>query len=191
MIWADPISFREHVDDDAPRIVELMAARDVDLNVDSVRLMISIARQAHRRALSAWLRQNEPEYMVAPSTGPYAKWENRGKGSTGRFRDGSDVPRAPLASIYFLVNEFWRRELGLSFHPDFRPLCWDEDFTLQEQLAMLKGPALFFVLIAQSVDFFNYTARRCSLIHDGNYGSSAESVGRGARLSATGDQVEV
>ena len=34
---------------------------------------------------------------------------------------------------------------------------------------MLRGPALFYTLIAQAVDFYNYSAKRCSLIHDGNY----------------------
>ena len=80
-----------------------------------------------------------------------------------------DLPRAPLAAIYSLCNQFYRRELGLPFHPDFRPLKWDKDFDLTEQLSFLNGPALFFVLIAQSVDFFNYTARRCSLVHNGFY----------------------
>ena len=169
MTWADPIRFRAALDDGAPHVVEMMAARDVDLDPARVRLLISLARLAHQRCLSAWLRVHEPEYMVPPSTGPYARWENRGKGSTGRFRDGSDLPRAPLAAIYSLCNQFYRRELGLPFHPDFRPLKWDNDFDLTEQLSFLNGPALFFVLIAQSVDFFNYTARRCSLVHNGFY----------------------
>lgn len=169
MTWDDPISFRESLDDGAPHVVEMMAAVGIDLDVDSVRLLISVARQAHRRCLSAWLRAHEPEFMASRDRGPYARWINRRRGNTGRFRDGSDLPRAPLASLYFLVNEWWRRELRLSFHPDFRALAWDEDFTLQEQLAMLTGAALFFVLIAQAVDFFNYTAHRCSLVHDGNY----------------------
>ena len=169
MTWLDPISFREHVDDDAPRIVELMAERDVDLDVDAVHLLISIAQQAHRRALSAWLQVHEPGYKGPAPVGPYAPWERRRRGSAGRFRDSSDLPRAPLASIYFLCNAWWRRETGRAFHPDFRPLKWDEDFTLIEKLEMLNGPALFFVLVAQSVDFFNYTAKRCSLVHDGNY----------------------
>ena len=135
MTWADPISFREHVDDDAPHVVEMMAARDVNLNVDAVHRLISVARQAHRRALSAWLRVNEPEFMTPRSTGPYAKWENRRRKNPGRFRDGSDLPRAPLAAIYTLCNQFYRRELGHKFHPDFKPLKGGEDFTLQEQLA--------------------------------------------------------
>lgn len=167
--WSEPIRFREPGDNDAPHVVEMMAARNVDLDVDRVHLLVSVARQAHRRCLSAWLQTHEPEYMAPPSTGQYAAWESRGKGSTGRFRDESDLPRAPLTAIYFLVNEWWRRETGRTFHPDFRALDWDEDFNLTEQLAMLNAPALFFVLIAQSVDFFNYTARRCSLVHDGNY----------------------
>ena len=99
MTWADPISFRAALDDGAPHVVEMMAARAVDIDPDAVRLLISLARLAHQRCLSAWLRVHEPEYMVPPSTGPYARWENRGKGSTGRFRDGSDLPRAPLAAI--------------------------------------------------------------------------------------------
>lgn len=169
MTWAEPISFRESLDDGAPHIVEMMAAVDVDLDVDRVRLLVSLARQAHRRCLSAWLQTHEPEYMVPVQPGPYAAWERRRRGSAGRFRDGSDLPRPPLASVYMLCNQFYRRELGLPFHPDFRPLDWKEDFDLTEQLSFLNGPALFFVLIAQSVDFFNYTARRCSLIHDGNY----------------------
>ena len=169
MTWSDPIALPEQRGDDAHHIVTMMAERDVDLDVEAVRLLISQARLAHRRCLSAWLRENEPGYMAAPSTGPYAKWENRGRGSVGRFRDGSDLPRAPLAAVYFLCNEWWRRELGLRFHPDFEPLKWSEDFNLIEQLGMLKGPALFFVLVAQEVDLWNYTARRCSLIHDGYY----------------------
>ena len=169
MTWAEPISFREPGDNDAPHVVEQMFERGVDLDVDRVHLLVSVARQAHRRCLSAWLRQNEPEYMVPVQPGPYAAWERRRRGSAGRFRDGSDLARAPLAAIYMLCNQFWRRETKLPFHPDFRALAWDEDFTLIEQLEMLNPAALFFTLIAQSVDFFNYTARRCSLIHDGNY----------------------
>ncbi len=171
MTWDEPIVFRDHLDDPTNHIVEVMANLEdgVDLNPDSVRLLVSLARQAHRRCLSDWLRRNEYGYMQPPSTGPYAKWENRRRKNPGRFRDGSDLPRPPLAAIYFLCNEWWRRETGRTFHPDFRPLRWDEDFTFHEQLAMLKGPALFFVLIAQAVDFFNYTAKRCSLVHDGNY----------------------
>ena len=169
MTWDEPIAIPEQRGDDAQHVVEMLALRDVDLEVDSVRRLISVARLAHRRCLADWLRVNEPEFMSPRSTGPYAKWENRRRKNPGRFRDGSDLPRDPLAAIYMLCNQFYRRELGLKFHPDFKPLRWGEDFTLQEQLAMLKGPALFFVLIAQSVDFFNYTAKRCSLVHDGNY----------------------
>ena len=169
MTWFDEIPFSEQPDAPTHHIVEMMATVDVDLDPDAVRLLISVARQAHRRCLSDWLQRHEPEFMAPPSTGPYAKWENRGRGNTGRFRDGSDLPRPPLVAIYFLCNQFYRRELGLKFHPDFQALCWDEDFTLKEQLAMLKGPALLFTLIAQSVDFFNYTAKRCSLVHDGWY----------------------
>ena len=169
MTWSAPIPFREALDDGAPHVVEMMAAVGIDLDADSVRLLISIARQAHRRCLSAWLRANEPEHMGSPPVGAYARWEGRQRKNPGRFRDGSDLARAPLAAIYFLCNQFYRRETGSAFHPDFRPLKWGEDFTLTEQLEMLKGAALFFVLVAQSVDFFNYSAKRCSLIHDGNY----------------------
>ncbi len=169
MTWNDEIPIRQDSDDAAPHIVEMMGAVDVDLDPDAVRLLISQARLAHRRCLSDWLRQNEPGYMGRPSVGPYAKWENRRRKNPGRFRDGSDLAKAPLASIYFLCNRFYRRELGLKFHPDFDAVRWGLDFTFHEQLAMLKGPALFFVLVAQSVDFFNYSAKRCSLVHDGNY----------------------
>ncbi len=169
MTWNDPIPFRESLDDSGPHIVEMMAAVDVDLDVDRVRLLISLARQANRRCLSAWLQANEPEFRAPRDRGPYARWEGRQRKNPGRFRDGSDLARAPLAAIYFLCNQFYRRETGSAFHPDFRPLKWGEDFTLTEQLEMLKGAALFFVLVAQSVDFFNYSAKRCSLIHDGNY----------------------
>ena len=167
--WDEQIPFRDHLDDPTDHIVEMMGAVDVDLDPDAVRLLISQARLAHRRCLSAWLRENEPEYMAPPARGPYAKWENRGRGNTGRFRDGSDLPKAPLASIYFLVNSWWRRELGLKYHPEFRSLQWGQDFDPHEQLAMLKGAALFFVLIAQAVDWFNYTAERCKRVHDTCY----------------------
>lgn len=169
MTWDEPIPIPEQGGDDSQYVVEMMAARDVDLDVDRVRLLISQARQAHRRCLSDWLHRNEPGFMSPPSTGPYAVWERRRRGSVGRFRDTSDLPRAPLAAIYFLVNEWWRRETGLPFHPDFGPLKWDEDFTPHEQLALLKGPALFFCMVASAIDFRSYSARRCSLIHDGNY----------------------
>ena len=169
MTWADPIPIRQDQDDAAPHIVEMMAAAGVDIDVDAVRLLVSLARLAHRRALSNWLRQNEPEFMEASDRGPYAKWTRRRRKNPGRFRDGSDLPREPLSAIYFLCNAWYRRELGLKFHPDFRPLRWDEDFTLHEQLAMLKGPALFFVLVAQSVDFYHYSAARCSKVHDTHY----------------------
>ena len=169
MTWDEQISFAAPLDDAAPHIVEMMGAVDVDLDPDAVHRLISLARQAHRRCLSDWLRQNEPEWMAAPARGPYAQWVNRRRKNPGRFRDGSDLPKMPLAAIYFLVNSWWRRELGLKFHPDFRPLKWDEDFTFHEQLAMLKGAALFFVLVAQSVDWFNYTAPRCKKVHDTHY----------------------
>ena len=167
--WDEPIPIPEQGGDDSQYVVEMMATRDVDLDVDRVRLLISVARQAHRRCLADWLRVNEPGFMATPSTGPYARWLNRRRGNAGRFRDGSDLARAPLVSIYFLCNQFYRRELGLPFHADFQPLKWNEDFTPHEQLAMLKGPALFFCMVASAVDFRSYSARRCSLIHDGNY----------------------
>ena len=167
--WDDMIALPEQRGDDAPAIVEAMALRDVDLDVDRVRLLISIARAAHRRCLSHWLQTNEPGYMAAPSTGPYAQWERRGRGSVGRFRDDDGLPRAPLAAVYFECNRFYRRELGLRFNPNFAPLAWGQDFDLAERLAMLNGAALLFFLIAQEIDLLGYTPERCSLIHDGYY----------------------
>lgn len=167
--WSEPIPFREALDDGAPHIVEMLAAVGVDLDVDRVQLLISLAQQAHRRALSAWSRGNDLEHMAPPDRGPYARWINRRPGNSGRFRDGSRLPRAPLAAIYSLCNQFYRRETGLPFHPNFEYLKWDEDFTLTEQRDMLKGAALFFTLIAGEVDLLNYTPQRCALVHDGNY----------------------
>ena len=167
--WDEPISFREPLDDAAPHIVEMMGAVDVDLDVDRVRLLISVARQAHRRCLSDWLRVNEPEYMAPPSTGPYAVWENRRRKNPGRFRDGSDLAKAPLVAIYFLVNDWWRRELGLPFWCDFRALHLGDDYEGRERLEFINGPALFFVLVAQSVDEFNYTSKRCKKVHGAYY----------------------
>ncbi len=169
MTWAEPISFRESIDDEAPHIVEMMAAVDVDLDVNRVRLLVSIARQANRRALSNWLRHNEQEHRAPRDRGPYALWINRRRGNAGRFRDGSDLPRAPLAAIYFRCNEFWRRELGTAFWCDFRALHLGDDYKGRERLEFINEPALFFTLIAQSVDGFNYTVERCKLVHDGNY----------------------
>ena len=169
MTWNDPISFRETLDDGAPHIVEMLAAVGVDLHVDRVRLLISLCRQAHRRCLSAWIQANEPEYMGSPPVGPYARWERRLRKNPGRFRDGSDLARAPLASIYFLCNQFYRRELGLPFWCDFRALHLGDDYEGIERLEFINEAATFFVLVAQEVDFFNYTAKRCALIHDGNY----------------------
>ena len=169
MTWDEQIPLRPDSDDAAPHIVEMMGAVDLDLDVDAVRLLISQARLAHRRCLSAWLRENEPEYMAAPARGPYAKWERRRRKNPGRFRDGSDLPKAPLAAIYVLCNQFYRRELGRKYHPDFDAVRWGQDFTFHEQLAMLKGAALFFVLIAQAVDFYNYTPERCKRVHDTCY----------------------
>jgi hypothetical protein len=168
--WNEQIPIHQDHDDAAPHIVEMMAAVDVELDADAVHLLISQARLAHRRALSHWLRENEPQFMAPLDRGrPYAQWENRRRKNPGRMRDGSDLPKAPLTAIYFLTNRFYRRELGLKFNPDFRSLRWDEDFTFHEKLSMLKGPALFFVLIAQSVDWFNYTAERCKRVHDTHY----------------------
>ncbi len=169
MTWAEPISFRAALDDGAPHVVEMMAARDVDLDVDRVRLLISLARQAHRRCLSAWLQAHEPEYMAPRATGPYARWINRRRGNTGRFRDGSDLPKAPLVAIYALCNEWWRRETGRPFWCDFRALYLGEDHEGREGLEFINGPALFFTLIAQSVDEFNYTAKRCKKVHVAYY----------------------
>ena len=169
MTWAEPIPFAEPLDDPVDHIVEMMYAVDVDLDPDAVHLLISQARLAHRRCLSDWLRRNEPGYMAPPDRGPYAKWENRRRKNPGRFRDASDLPRPPLAAIYVLCNRFYRRELGLKFHPDFQTLRWGQDFTFHEQLAMLKGSALFFVLVAQACDFFNYTPERCKRVHDTHY----------------------
>ena len=178
MTWAAPIPLRPDSDDAAAHIVEAMAGADVDLDPNAVHLLISQARFAHRRCLNAWLRENEPEYMVPPAPGPYAKWERRRRKNPGRFRDGSDLPKAPLAAIYFLVNDWWRRELGRPFHPEFTSLQWGQDFNAHEQLALLKGAALFFVLIAQAVDWFNYTAERCKRVHDTHYRKLARRRGR-------------
>jgi hypothetical protein len=171
MTWAEPIPLRPDSDDAAPHIVEMMGAveLDLDLDVDAVRLLVSQARLAHRRCLNAWLRENEPEYMAPPARGPYAKWERRRRKNPGRFRDGSDLAKAPLASIYFLVNSWWRRELGLPFWCDFRGWHVGDEYEGRERLEFINGPALFFVLIAQSVDFFNYTAERCKRVHDTHY----------------------
>ena len=50
MTWDEPIPIAAQHGDDAHHIVEMMAMRDVDLDVDRVRLLISVARAAHRRA---------------------------------------------------------------------------------------------------------------------------------------------
>ena len=170
MTWSSPVQFRDAVNNgDAAHVVEMLAARDVDLDVDAVHLLIGIARLAHRRALSSWLQSHEHGYAPPPSTGPWARWINRRPGNAGRFRDGSDLPRVPLASIYFLCNEWWRRELGTAFWCDFRAAHLGDDYAGREKLEFINAAAAFFVLIAQAVDFNNYTAKRCSLIHDGNY----------------------
>ena len=169
MTWDDPITFRESRDDDAPHIVEMLGTAGIDLDPDRVRLFIGIARQANRRALSAWLQAQEHGYMAPRDRGPYARWINRRPGNAGRFRDGSDLPRAPLAAIYFLCNQFWRRELGAAFWCDFRALHLGDDYEGRERLDFINAPALFFTLIAQAVDFHSYTVKRCKLIHDGNY----------------------
>ena len=167
--WDDPIPFNESPGAGPRHIVEMMNAADVDLDPDAVRLLIGLARQAHRRCLSAWLRRNEPGYMAPPSTGPYARWENRRRKNPGRFRDGSDLPKAPLASVYFLCNQWLRRETGLPFWCDFRALHLGDDYEGLERLEFINAPALFFTLIAQAVDEYNYTVERCKLVHDGNY----------------------
>ena len=172
MTWQDPITLPVPHGDDALAIVTMMAQRGVNMDVGRVSLLIGIARLAHHRCLSNWLQANEPGYMAAPSTGPYAKWERRGRGSVGRFRDDDGLPRAPLAAIYFECNRFYRRELGLRFNPDFEPLTWSEDFNRIEQLEIIgrQSPAaMFFVLIAQEIDLLGYTPERCSLVHDGFY----------------------
>ncbi len=169
MTWAEPIPLRPDSDDAAPHIVEVMGAVDLDLDVDAVRLLISQARLAHRRCLNAWLRENEPEYMAAPARGPYSKWVNRRRKNPGRFRDNSDLPKAPLAAIYYECNRFYRRDLGLPFWPDFRALHLGDDYEGLERLEFINGPALFFVLVAQAVDFFNYTPERCKRVHDTHY----------------------
>lgn len=171
MTWLDDLPIHQDTYDTTPHIVEVMANLEdgVDLDPAAVRLLVSLARLAHRRCLNDWLRRNEPQWMVPPSTGPYSKWENRRRKNPGRFRDGSDLPRPPLAAIYFLCNAWWRRELGLKFHPDFRVLAWVEDFTFDERRAMLKAPAMFFVLVAESVDWQHYTAERCAKVHDTHY----------------------
>ncbi len=159
----------EPLDDPTVFIVEAMAQPEdgVDLDPDAVRLLVSLARLAHRRCLSHWLRENEPAYMKPPSTGPYAKWDNRGKGNTGRFRDGSDLPRPPLAAIYFLVNAWWRRELG-PFHPDFRALWLGDDYDGIERLDFINASARFFLLIALAVDE-DYTEEQCKRVNDTHY----------------------
>ncbi len=168
MTWDEPIQI--HQDSDAvDHIVEMMGAVDVDLDPAAVRLLVSQARLAHRRCLSDWLRRNEPAFMEPPDRGPYAKWVNRRRKNPGRFRDGSDLPRPPLGAIYFLVNDWWRRELGRRFWCDFRALHLGDDYEGRERLEFINGPALFFTLIAQAVDEFNYTAKRCKKVHDTHY----------------------
>ncbi len=172
MTWAELIPLRLDGDAAAPHIVEVMATRDDDVDVlgrDAVHLLISQARFAHRRCLSDWLRQNEPEWMEAPARGPYAQWQRRRRKNPGRFRDTSDLPKAPLASIYHLCNAWWRRELGRRFWCDFRALHLGDDYEGRERLEFINGAALFFTLIAQSVDEFNYTAKRCKKVSDTHY----------------------
>ena len=73
MTWNEPIAMAAPHGDDAQHVVEVMAAKGVDLDVDRVSLLISVARQAHRRCLSHWLQANEPEYMGPPAAAPSAK----------------------------------------------------------------------------------------------------------------------
>ncbi len=167
--WDEQIPFPEQRDDPTDHIVDLMGAVHVELVPDAIRLLISEARLAHQRCLSDWLRQNEPGYMAPPSTGPYAKWENRRRKNPGRFRDGSDLPKAPLAAIYYECNRFYRRDLGLPFWCDFRGWHVGDEYEGRERLEFINGPALFFVLVAQAVDFFNYTPERCKRVHDTHY----------------------
>ena len=114
MTWAPYPRIQMPTDDEARRIVESIAQAEdgAELDIDAVRLLISQVRLAHQRCLSAWLLKYEPAYKAPRSTGPYAKWENTGRGNPGRFRDGSDIPKPPLVAIYFLCNAWWRREVG-------------------------------------------------------------------------------
>lgn len=159
---------------DPTYIVEVMAlsAPDsndpgVDLDPNEVRLLISLARLAHERCLSDWLRTNEPAYMEPPSTGPYAKWENRRPKNPGRFRDGSDLPAPPLRAIYAICNEWWRAKVGTAFHCDFKAWSLGDDYTGLERLEFLNPAARLFLLIAGAVG--EYTPDQCRRVHETTY----------------------
>jgi hypothetical protein len=170
MTWDDPIYMGTgRATDDAHHVAEMMACKGVDMDVDAVRLLISKGQQAHRRCLSDWLRRYEPECKTPRSTGPYKKWENPGRGSPGRFRDGSDIPREPLAAIYIICNEFYRRELGLRFWPDFTGLRVGNDYEGLERIDFLNEAALFFLLVARAINEIDYSVERCEKIHNKYY----------------------
>lgn len=165
--WEDETPIYLLDDNEAPRIVEKMREHDhpVDLNVDEVWELIVLARSAYRKCLSDWRYRYDPRYKVERSTGPYAAWENTGRGNPGRLRDGSGIPIAPLAAIYYRCNWWWRERRIPKPHTAFR--CdfeaWDfachYDGDVRNEF--INPPALFFCLIASAVSELDYTVERC------------------------------
>ncbi len=171
MTWDDEIPTHLLDDDEAPYIVERLgeAERDdnePDLDVAKVRLLLGQARLAHRRCVSDWRRRRDPAHKAPRSDGPYKAWENTKAGNPGRFRDGSNIPKSPLVAIYFICNEWWRRETGTAFHCDFDAWDFADEFEGDERLAYLNAAARFFFLVAQAVNEVDYTVKRCILVHN-------------------------
>ena len=156
--WFHEIPYNANVDDPVDAIVEIMGQVDLDLDPDKVRRLVRDVRHVHRLVLSEWSRRNEPGWkpprrlkdievdgpgydygdMAGLGLSSWDDWWREcwgtGKGNPGRFRDGSDVAKPPLAAIYYLCNGFWRRELGMKFWCDFRGLEIGDDYHGPERL---------------------------------------------------------
>lgn len=81
-------------------------------------------------------------------------------------RGGAKMMKPPLVSIYFLVNRFLRRVVGVPFFPIFK--ANDHAASDIDAMPHLNPAARLFLLVAQAVDD-RYSREHCKRVHDDCY----------------------
>ena len=150
----------------------------VDLDAAGLVVLLRATRHAHRMALSDFKRRN-PEWQV-PKVRPRGRglygddagagledwpawWRSiwgRRRANPGRFL-GSRLAKAPLVTVYHLVNEWWRITTGTPFHPNFDGIEPGPD---KANMPAMNPSARAFLLVAQDCDR-RYNSFHCARVH--------------------------
>ncbi len=166
-------------------IVEAMAAArgkhepGLDLDPEALVALLRATRHVHRMALSDWLRRNDPAWRVprarprgrriygADSGAGLEDWDEwwaacwgRARANPGRFL-GSPLAKAPLVTVYYLCNEWWRITTGTPFHPNFDGIQPGPD---KDNMLAMNPAGRLFLLVAQDCDR-RYNSFDCARVH--------------------------